>query len=270
MIRKRWVFCMAVLCALLALASCAFAFGGTEVSVLRIGKADAIIISTAEHTILIDAGEEDDAGEILDFFEARRVARLDVMIITHYDKDHVGGAAGVLQGIPVDAVYDADYERDSGHYEDYVKAIAELNLPRHRVDAQQVLTLGKLTLTLIPSPLDTENDNDLSLIVFMSDGVHTWLFAADAEEALLDVLLASGNDWHADVLKMPHHGRMKDNLGAFLDAVMPQVAIITDSDKHPADAETLALLAARGIETYCTKDGDIRVLGGEKGITAIQ
>lgn len=257
-------------CALLASwAGCAHALSGTEITFLRIGKADAIIITTSEHTVLIDAGEDDDDREILAFLESRRVDVIDVMIITHYDKDHVGGAAGVLDGIRVGAVYDANYESDSKPYDGYVKAMKANGVPRFRVTQQLSFDLGSLHITLMPTALETEEDNDNSLVVAMTDGHHSFLFAADAEEARLDELMRGGIG-QFDLLKMPHHGRGKDNLEAFVQRVAPKIAIITDSDKNPADAPVLRLLEAMDIDVYETRDGDITAVSGEQRISVIQ
>ena len=262
-------FSIVFLCALLVFSSCAHALSGTEIAVLKIGKADAIIITTAEHTILIDAGEEEDAEEILTFLASKRIQTLDAMIITHFDKDHVGGADGILEGIEVRMVYDADYESGSKQYGEYLDALNASGVERMRVSQPLELVYGGLQLSLMPAALETQDDNDNSLVISMADAWHTFLFAGDAEEARIDELLADGITPH-NLLKMPHHGRMKDNLADFLDAVGPDIAIITDSDKNPADNETLALLSARGIDTYETRDGDIRVISSSSGLSVMQ
>lgn len=265
----RLILLWVLLAAFVLTAPASQALSGTEVAVLRLGKADAIFILTAEHAILIDAGEAEDAVEILAFLQKRQIPALDAMIITHYDKDHVGGAAAVLDGITVRAVYDAAYESSRAHYDLYLEAIARQDVPRHRVAKTQALALGSLTLTLLPSAQADADDNNQSLVVSMDDGLHTFLFAADAEEARIDELLAEGLAHH-DVLKMPHHGRRKDNLAELLAAVSPDIAVITDSSKNPADDETLALLEAAGIQTYRTMDGDIHILSGKGGLTISQ
>lgn len=262
-------FSIVLLCALLVFASCAHALSGTEIAVLKIGKADAIIITTAEHAVLIDAGEEEDAEEILTFLASKRIQALDAMIITHFDKDHLGGADGILAGIEVRVVYDADYESDSKQYGEYLSALTAVGVERMRVSKPLELVYGGVQLSLMPTALETEEDNDNSLVISVADAWHTFLFAGDAEEARIDELLAGGIAQH-DLLKMPHHGRTKDNLAGFLDAVAPSIAIITDSDKNPADAETLALLSTRGIDTYETRDGDIRVVSSPSGLSVMQ
>lgn len=97
----------------------------TEVTVLKIGKADAILIALPDAAVLVDAGEDEDAGEILENLEKQGIERLDAMIITHFDKDHVGGADGVLRGVAVEQVVDPQYEKDSTQYRQYLTALEE-------------------------------------------------------------------------------------------------------------------------------------------------
>lgn len=265
-IRRAIGMALPVLLCLLLLCP-AHALGGCEVIIPRIGKADAILILSAEGTVLIDAGEEEDAAEILGLLAKRRIPRIDVMIITHFDKDHVGGADGMLRGIEVGAVYDAAYESDKKEYAPYVQALEEAGVPRHRVTEAASVTVGSVRMTILPTALDTDDDNERSLVISMTDGRSTFLFAADATGARIEELLDAGIGPH-DVLKMPHHGRYTDSLAQLVDAARPAVAVITDSSKNPADQETLAMLAARGVKTLTTKDGDIIITSGEKGVEA--
>lgn len=265
----RRIFAGVWLAALLLAATCAQALSGTEIIVLRIGKADAIVVRCGAYTLLIDAGEEEDAAEILEFLAERRIPALDAMIITHYDKDHVGGADGVLDGIAVGVVYDAHYESGSKQYEEYLQALAQSGVRRVRVMEPMEVAFGDAVLHLLPTALQTDSDNDNSVVISMSDGMHTYLFAADAEEARIAELIADGIGPH-DFLKMPHHGRYNGQLAALLDAVQPSVAVITDSKKNPADGETLALLAERDIPVWRTVDGNIHITGGRSGLSVSQ
>jgi len=250
--------CILLLLSLLFLPACGQSAQGTEIIILDVGKADAIIITDGETTALIDTGENKDGKKILACLLEKNIHALDVMIITHFDKDHVGGADVVLEGIPVGAVYDAYYEPDTKQYQQYIEAIKATGTPRYRVTASMALPLSLGTLTLLPSFLSSTDDNDMSLVVSMTAAQHTYLFAADATTARMEGLLSDGIGQH-DFIKMPHHGRYYSNLPALLDAVNPSIAAITDSDKNPASDQTLALLSTRGIETLRTRDGDIRI-----------
>ena len=63
-----------------------------EVCFLKVGKADAIVLMCRDETMVIDCGEEDDGREVLACLKSRGVKEVDVLVITHFDKDHVGGA----------------------------------------------------------------------------------------------------------------------------------------------------------------------------------
>ncbi len=258
-----------LVCALLATTGCAQAASATEVTILKIGQADAIIITSGAHTVLIDTGEDEDGAEIVAFLRKQGITKVDALIVTHFDKDHVGGADTVIDSVAVAVIYDANYASDSKQYEQYTAAIEARGVPRFRVAAEQTLTIGSLSLTLSPTALSTQEDNDNSLVISMSDGTHTFFFAGDAEAARIDELLQAGLSEH-DVLKMPHHGRIKRNLDALIAAISPQIAVITDSDKNPADPQTLALLAQHNIDTRETRNGNITIRSDEKGLTVSQ
>lgn len=259
----------------LLLTGCAQASAETEVLVLKIGKADVILITSGEYAVLIDAGEAEDGEEILQKLATRNINSLDAMIITHFDKDHVGGADTVIEGIVVAAVYDANYEADSKQYKEYLAAIQATGIPRCRVSQDLTLSFGELSLAILPTALpsvaqgDMEIDNNQSVVVSMTDGNQSFFFAGDAEEARIEELLSNGISPH-DVLKMPHHGQMKDNLALLLDAIRPSVAIITDSDKNPADNEVLNLLEEKKIKIYETRFGDILITSDKTGMGVVQ
>lgn len=260
---------VAAFCFLFTIAGCAKAAQATEVVVFKIGQADAILLFSGAHTVLIDAGEKEDGEEILEFLKQRRVEALDMMIITHFDKDHVGGADTVLAGIPVHAVYDADYESKSKQYLEYLEAIEASGVPRYRVASDVALSVGELKLLVMPTALLTAGDNDRSLVIHARDAWHGYLLMGDAEDARIEELLAAGVP-DVDVIKMPHHGRYHQNLSALLDAAKAGVAVITDSEKNPAAAETLLLLNQFGTDTYQTQNGNIHIVGDEVGITVSQ
>jgi len=254
---------------LLLLCSCALAAPDTlEATFLDVGKADAILITAGDYAVLIDAGPRESAGILLDALAQRGVMQLDMMIITHFDRDHVGGAYRVLREVPVRMLIDADYEADSGPYERYLRAIESTGVFRTRLAQQMFIPMGEMAFTLYPSPVEDGKANDLSVLVSLLYGEHSFFFAADAEEALIDAVLGAGVEPHT-VLKVPHHGRWKDNLGAFLDALQPRIAVITDSEEVRAADSVVALLADRGIEVYHTRFGDVTVYSDGKELSVV-
>lgn len=251
------------------LSSCAKAALDTKIVVFSIGKADAILLYNEAHAVLIDTGEKEDGEKILSYLQKQQITALDALIVTHFDKDHVGGADTILMGIPVYAVYDADYDASSKRYREYELAIQAARVPRYRVTQSIAMQFGDISVEIMPTSLQPEEDNDKSLVVYAKDAWHGFIFMADAEETRIQELLTQGVHT-ADVIKMPHHGEYHDNLPALMDTVKVNVAVITDSAKNPADDETVVLLEKKGVTVYQTKNGAISISSNHTGIAVTQ
>lgn len=267
---RRKIFVAAVAALLLFCSACAAKKQELELSVLRIGAADCIILISGEHAVMIDAGEDDDGAEITAYLAKKGVKSLDCLILTHFDKDHIGGADAVLASVQADRVLMPDYEKDGKQYEQLADALVAANIVPEALTADVSFSAGGMQFS-VRAPHKTDykaGDNDFSLVTMLTFGGKRFLFAGDAEAERIAELLAEG-DLACDVLKMPHHGRMNENTAAFLDACAPGRVIITDSDKSPAEAELLELLAERNIDVFQTKDGNIRVVS-DGGIVAAE
>lgn len=239
----------------------------TRVTVLDVGKGDCILIETGSSSVLIDTGYRDTAGEVLSCLADRGIGRLDALVITHYDKDHIGGLRAVAEALDVDVTYLPGYEGADKNYDATMKVVDELDLASRPVTDEVVCELGEARLTIYPAGVDyvpgsrgdEGNDNDASLVVALRCGDDSYLFAGDLEEEGIDAYLQAGVG-SSDVLKMPHHGEKADNIDELLDDVQPQIALITDGASDPADKKTLKALKKHDVDTYQTSvDGTIVV-----------
>ena len=88
------------------------------------GKADAILISNNDRYIMIDTGEESLSNNILQYFKNNGIEMLDYLIITHFDKDHVGSASSIIDNIEVKNVLQSNYPKDSEYYNKYISSLA--------------------------------------------------------------------------------------------------------------------------------------------------
>ena len=90
---------------------------------IDVGKGDCILIQTGDRndpvTVMIDTGYKETADDVLNYLRKQDINKLDALIITHYHKDHVGGAAAILKGVPVGKVYMPDYEGTKKVYEEF-------------------------------------------------------------------------------------------------------------------------------------------------------
>lgn len=239
---------------------------GTEPAPLTItipdtGKSDCILLKWADAAVLIDAGAKKNDEEILAMLENQQVERLDLLILSHLDKDHLGAADKVLEAIPVDRILQPDYEKDSKQEEEYLEAAQNAGITPERLTQPVTLSLGGSRIRIVPGKEAAyEQSNDYSLMVTVDCGTQRFLFAGDAEKARLGEFL-TGDDAREPytLVKMPHHGGYEDNLPLFLQTTAPRYAVITCSEKDPADPRTLDLLDGMKIETHQTVNGTVQI-----------
>lgn len=231
-----------------------------KVTFFDVGKGDAILLETEGETMLIDTGYDDTADVILDYLEEEEIRDLDWLVITHFDKDHVGGADRILEAVEVERVLEPDYESDSGQTREYKEALEALGLEPEKVTDTLVLDFPGTECTVYPPRQEDyeEEDNDFSLVISLRIGNEGFLFAGDCEKERLSELLAEKDlELRHQVLKVPHHGREEKNSDKFLLAVSPEAAVITCSEKKEPDKEILELLSRLGAEVYLTSEGTV-------------
>ncbi len=240
---------------------------------LDVGKGDCILISKGGTHVLIDTGYADTAADVIAAIREAGADRLDAVILTHYDKDHVGGAKDILESFPVGQVYLPGYAGENKYYDAIMYLIRADGLPAEKVTEDVSFTLAGVRydifatdLAYIPSDGEKEaNDNDVSLVVAMVNGDDSFLFAGDIESEGISAFLAAGHGTF-DVVKMPHHGQNEKNSDEFINQVRMKIAVITDSEEEPVKKKMRKQLEAVGAEMYCSSEnGRITVTGNGNG-----
>lgn len=244
------------------------------ITAFSVGKADAMLIRNQDTVIVVDTGEEEDGAYLTAELKARGVERIDLLVVTHFDKDHVGGAAALAEAFPIESVRMPDYEGDRPEYEAFLECIEE-HRDVKRLASPENLILGEISLTLYPAedPEEIlsqkgEYDNDMSLVMSMTFEERRFLFTGDIEKIRIAQMLASDVDWSHDWIKMPHHGRYKKNLEELLEAVKPAQALICCSEDEPAEEKTLKLLEEKDIPVWDTSKGNVVVTCRDGQITS--
>jgi len=244
---------------------------GMDIYTFSIGKADCSLLSFDGKNVLIDAGEKDDGNDIVKALKELRVSQIDLVILTHFDKDHIGGFPAVCEAFPVSGVLRPDYVRDSDAYAAMEAAIEKHAIPVQAIQADSSLTLGSASFTLWPSTqaYDSEegNDNEMTLVASIAYGQTKLLFMGDANERWLSDLCYGGYALDCDILKFPYHGKWQKNVPVLLALSLPKYAIITDSEKNPAALKTLDALKGLDIPALRTIDGDIHLFTDGKKVT---
>lgn len=247
------------------------ASGNFNFTVLKGGQADAIIMHTENYNIVLDVGEEDDGDEVVEYLEKNSISNVDYLFITHFDKDHVGGFTEVMENVTASNIIVPNYEGNNDEYEEYLKTVndKDLKITSLTKDTSFILDDVLFEVSIPKKQSYAQGDNDFSLVLSVTHGDNTFLFAGDAEEDRLpEVLSEFGKQY--DFLKVPHHGKHNKNTKRFINTVKPKYAVITDSDKNPASNKTTSLLESIGAKIYSTKNGDISVFSNGKEITVNQ
>ena len=236
---------------------------GIRITFFDVGKGDAILIETDGHSVLIDSGYDDTSGVILNYLTKRNVQRLDYMILTHFDKDHVGGADRILEAVEVGEVLQPDYESDAKQYLEYQETMNDKEKQAHLVTQTERFSLDGADFLIYPPQQEEyeEEDNDFSLVISMTYGSRSFLFAGDCERERLKELLGQTEfSLSHDVLKIPHHGKKEKNTEKFLRAVSPTIAVFTCPEEMAIEADISEVLEEMGTLIYMTGQGTVTCL----------
>lgn len=210
--------------------------------------ADCILLKNGSRAAMIDTGEAVDAPHILKTLEDRGIDSLEYLILTHQDKDHIGGAPAILEKIAVKRVVEPYYEEN-----DNMRAINEyleeaeipILYPPHNTKVE----VGAMTLTIYP-PMEGHygKENNYSLAVLVTHGKNHMLFTGDALRKRTEELLMT--DWpDINLLKVPHHGRSNSATEKLFDEIRPDIAVVTAADCDEAVSESAERV---GAELYFT------------------
>ena len=243
----------------------------TTVQFIDVGQGDCTIVQSAGQTLMIDTGPPGARGAVEAALEASGIERIDVLVLTHPHEDHDGLLDFLVESYPIGALYMPEYSDDE---EDYGGLLRKLVGKGTRIIYPSVghqFKLGDATVTVLSAedPSRFPNNANLwSIVLRIADGPTSVIVTGDAEDINEFAMIDAGIDLDADVLRLGHHGSYTSTSGAFLDAVSPDVAVIScgagNSYGHPHQ-EVLDALYDRQIPVMRTDtNGTVAaVLDGE-------
>jgi competence protein ComEC len=264
--RRRGLVALAMLCAVL-FAGWSLQPGqappppaGLRLTVLDVGQGDSILLQVREGAVLVDQGPPE--AEVDDQLRRLGIRRLALLVLTHPQRDHVGGAAEVLEHVEVDRILDPAIPFESPEEAAALAAARERQVAIVRARAGVVFRLGGLRLELLwPDGRDgpVADPNLRATVIVATYGTVDVLLTADAESPVTLPLNPPG----VEILKVAHHGSADEGLPRLLELTRPVVAVIScgrnNDYGHPAPSTVAALTAAPDLNVFRT-DLDGRVV----------
>jgi competence protein ComEC len=233
---------------------------GFRLTALDVGQGDSFLLQVREGAVLVDQGPPE--AEVDDQLRRLGVRRLSLLVLTHPQRDHVGGAAEVLEHLEVDRVLDPTLPAENHDQAAALAEARERSVPVTTARVGVTFRLGHLRLRVLwpDGPGTTGEDPNLRATVILATyGRVDALLTADAESPVTLPL----NPPPVEIFKVAHHGSTDDGLGRLLDLTKPRVAIVScgqDNDYgHPTPTTMAMLEAAPGVDVFRT-DRDGRVV----------
>jgi competence protein ComEC len=234
---------------------------GLRITFLDVGQGDGSLLQVPEGAVLVDEGAPE--ADVSDKLRRFGVGSLALMVLTHPQRDHIGGAAGVLARLPVGFILDPAIPTDSNDEKAALRAARKRHVRVVVARAGQAFRLGKLRLQVLwpDGPGSREDDpNNHAIVLLASYGRTDALLTADAESDVTGPLHLPP----VEILKVAHHGSADGGLADQLEQIRPRVAVISvgaDNDYgHPSPSTIAALTGAAGLTLYRTdRDGQVIV-----------
>ncbi len=235
-----------------------------SISFLDVGQGDAIFIQTSEgHRMLIDAGNVDgksvnEIHKLIPWYDRR----IDLALGTHADQDHVGGFTKVLKSFTLGHFLFSDIHTTKSVEKILFDQIAAVNVATSSISRGAHIEFGTSGVSIdilyptrmmkIKSDKDTNLFSIIAIVTMpVQNGIERIMLTGDAPQSIEKLLINSGDDLHADILKAGHHGSRTSTSAEFVDAVDPEIAIISAGKNnrygHP-HKEVIDIFSASKIE----------------------
>ena len=247
---------------------------------IDVGQGEAILIALPEKTVLIDAGPTGSAPKIAQVLQELVRNKIDYLVATHPDEDHIGGMADVISSTQIGTIYAPNKTNNTATYRKFLTAIQNNNLQITLAEAGTIIDQTdsyKLEILWPKKDANFPETNDYSIIIKLTVGNKTFLFTGDAPtNAILN-----SNPGHIDVLKLSHHGSRTGTTEVLIHKLSPTYAVLSyavdNSYGHPMQSVLNALhkhsvevwgTGANGTITI-TCDGTNIDISGEKPGTVV-
>jgi len=200
--------------------------GAVHFAMLDVGQGLAAVVETRNHVLVYDAGPAfrsgSDTGTLVvePYLRHRGLRRIDLLVASHDDLDHAGGAASLARAMPVAR------RVASGH------ALDALGPTERCMRGESWTWDGVAFEWLHPGPSTLSKDNDRSCVLRVRAGVHTVLLTGDVERLAEAELLDRADPGRVDVVIVPHHGSRTSSTAALVAATRPRWALVPSGHRN--------------------------------------
>ncbi len=264
--------------------------GRLHIDFLDVGQGDAALLTLPDGaTVLIDGGgqpnfdrklseaEEDEPFErdarsigervVSEFLWSRGLDRVDYLMATHADADHIAGLNEVARNFAVGGAIVARTPADDPEFRHFAETVSQAGIPMEVIGAGDLLRMGPVSFEVLWPPMNpgagASSRNNDSLVLRVRFGRKSFVFTGDVEKEGEAALLTEGIDLHCDLVKVAHHGSRTSSIAPFIQATQPALAVIsvgrTSMFGHP-HKEVVERWRASGARVMTT---------GEKGTISI-
>lgn len=256
------------------------ASANVTIKFIDVGQGEAILIALPEKTVLIDAGPTGSAPKIAQVLQELGRNKIDYLVATHPDEDHIGGMADVISSTQIGTIYAPNKTNNTATYRKFLAAIQNNNLQITLAEAGTIIDQTdayKLEILWPTKDVNFPDTNDYSIIIKLTVGNKTFLFTGDAPtNAILDA-----NPGHIDVLKLSHHGSRTGTTEVLIHKLSPTYAVLSYAVDNPYGHPMQSVLNAlrkHSVEVWgtgangtitITCDGTNIDISGEKSGTVV-
>lgn len=243
-----------------------------SVHIIDVGQGDSIFIHTLEDKrILIDAGDEEAEHTVYSYLKRRGVKKIDVLIATHPDTDHIGSMDYIIDKFKISHFYMPDAKTDSEAFYNLLDSCKEKNLKIEYLTKGDRLKIDSSTTMEFLSPSTITDKNNLNSIVsLLNYKGYEFLFTGDAEKENESEILSSCNLPDIEFLKAGHHGSSSSSTDEFIEKLKPEAVAIScgyNNDYGHPHRSVLDTFRENGAVVYRTdKNGSLVFYCDKNGI----
>lgn len=235
---------------------------------IDVGQADSILIKNQDDTLLIDAGNNEDGQDVVNFIKGKGITKLNYVIGTHPHEDHIGGLDDVINSdLKIENLWMPKIQTNTKTFEDVLDAVKNKGLKVTSPNKGDSFEIGKAKCEVMTdSILNKDNLNLSSIVIRLEFENNSFLFMGDAETAN-----EKTRTWmKTDVLKVGHHGSNTSSSEDFLKQINPTYAVIMAGKNNSyglPKQKILDRLAKIGAKVYRTdEEGTIMMISNGNNI----